>query len=345
MNKKHIHLLIGLVIITLSLFYAFSGVKISELGNALLTAHYIYLVPAIALVILSYLFRAMRWRYLIHSIKEVSTASLFSPLLVGFVGNILPARAGEFIRAYLLSRKEQISFSASFATIFVEKLMDMLMFLLLLVGVLFFSADTFSRGDAGGNQRLMGYMIKFGWISFIGSMGIFLFSVLLQYKNEWAINIIDFCTKPLPRKWRDKIIEIVHSFTEGLKILKDLRGFMASLFLSIMVWTTGIFVFYPLLWAFGIETGLPVITAVIIIDLTVDIFISLFPTPGFLGSFQAACVIALHDIFGISKAVAASFGIIAWLVLMGFIILAGSIFIVKDHLSFSELASSREQVK
>jgi uncharacterized protein (TIRG00374 family) len=342
--KKN-HLLIGLVLIILSSYYAFKNVSIEEIANALKSVRYIYLVPAVLLTALTFVFRAMRWRYLVRSVKEVKTARLVSPMMVGFMGNILPARAGEFIRAYLLGKKENISFSASFATIFVERLMDMLMFLILLVGVLFFSADTISSGNSGENQRLMGYMIKFGWISFIGSIGIFSFSVLLQYKKEWAIKIVDFCTKPLPQKWRDKIIEMVHSFTDGLKILKDWRGFTASILLSVLVWTASVFFYYPLLLAFGIETGIPVITAVLVINLTVGIFISLFPTPGFLGAFQAACVIALHNIFGISKAVAASFGIIAWLVAMGFIIAVGSFFIVKDNLSFSELASSREQIK
>lgn len=342
--KKN-HLLIGLILIILSSYYAFKNVSIEELGMALKSVHYIYLVPAVFFTLLTFVFRAMRWRYLVSSVKDVKTSRLVSPLMVGFMGNILPARAGEFIRAYLLGKKENISFSASFATIFVERLMDMLMFLILLVAVLFFSADIFSRGNAGENHELMGYMIKFGWISFIGSMGIFLFSVLLQYKNEWAVRIIDLCTKPLPQKWRDKIIEMVHSFTDGLKILKDWRGFSASIGLSVLVWAAGTVFYYPILMAFGIEASLPAITAVLIINLTVGIFISLFPTPGFLGAFQAACVVALHDIFGVSKAVAASFGIIAWLVAMGFIIIAGSFFIVKDNLSFSELASSREQIK
>ncbi|RJO61057.1 UPF0104 family protein [candidate division WS5 bacterium] len=342
--KKN-HLLIGLILIILSSYYAFKNVSIEELGIAFKSVHYIYLVPAVFFTLLTFVFRAMRWRYLVSSVKDVKTSRLVSPLMVGFMGNILPARAGEFIRAYLLGKKENISFSASFATIFVERLMDMLMFLILLVAVLFFSADIFSLGNAGENHELMGYMIKFGWISFIGSMGIFLFSVLLQYKNEWAVRIIDLCTKPLPQKWRDKIIEMVHSFTDGLKILKDWRGFSASIVLSVLVWVAGTVFYYPILMAFGIEAGLPAITAVLIINLTVGIFISLFPTPGFLGAFQAACVVALHDIFGVSKAVAASFGIIAWLVAMGFIIIAGSFFIVKDNLSFSELASSREQIK
>ncbi len=343
MNKKH--LIIGIVLVVLSSYYAFKNVSISELGSALKSVRYIYLLPAFFLVTVTFIFRAMRWRYLVRSVKDVKTSRLFSPLIVGFMGNILPARAGELIRAYLLGKRENISFSASFATIFMERLMDMLMFLLMLVGVLFFSADTFSQGNAGGNHDLMGYMIKFGWISFIGTMGIFSFSVLLQYKNEWAVKLVDFCTKPLPHKWREKIFGMVHSFTDGLKILKDIRGFTASLLLSVLVWVSATFTYYPLYLAFGIEAGLPVISSLIILCLTIGIFISLFPTPGFLGAFQAACVVALHDLFGVSKAVAVSYGIIAWLVTMGFIIVVGLIFIVKDNISFSEFTSSRERVE
>ncbi len=343
MNKKH--LLIGLVIVVFSSYYAFSNISVKELTAALSSVKYFYLIPALLLVALTFVFRVLRWRYLVKSIKDVKTSRLISPLMVGFMGNILPARAGEFIRAYLLGKKENISFSASFATIFVERLMDMLLFLLLLVGVLFFSADTFAQGNAGSNHRLMGYMIKFGWISFIGSICIFSFSALLQYKNDWAMKIVEFFTKPLPQKWKDKIIGMVHSFTDGLKILKDPSAFFAALFLSVLVWAAMVATYYPIHMAFGIENQIPPITSILIVCLTIGIFISLFPTPAFLGAFQAACVVALHEVFGISKAVAASYGIIAWLVAMGFIIIVGLIFVIKDNISFSELTTGGEQTE
>lgn len=344
MNKKHLNLIIGLAIIIIFSYIAFKNVSLTDLGNAFKSVKYIYLLPAVLLVALTFLFRAMRWRYLVSSVKDVKTSHLFSPLMIGFMGNVLPARAGEFIRAYLLGKQENLSFSASFATIFVERLMDMLIFLLLLVGVLFFSADIF-QGDAGSDHRLMGYMIKFGWISFIGCIFIFSFSVLLQYKNDWAMKIVEFCTKPLPHKWREKIIGIVHSFTDGLSILKDIKAFLAALALSIPVWIAMVFTYYPIHLAFGLESQLPMITSVLVVSLTVGIFISLFPAPAFLGSFQLACVVALHEIFGISEAVAASYGIIAWLVAMGFIIITGLFFIVKDNISFSEISATGKQVE
>ncbi len=341
MNKKH--LIIGIFIVAFSSYYAFKNVSLTELGIALKSVQYIYLIPAVVLVAMTFLFRAIRWRYLVGSVKNVKTADLFSPLMIGFMGNILPARAGEFIRAYLLGKKENISFSASFATIFVERLMDMMVFLILLMGVIFFSSTIFPQTVDGSSHPLMGHMIKFGWISFFGCLGIFAFSVLLQYKNDLAMKIVAFCTKPLPDKWKEKINGLVHSFTDGLKILKDVRGFIASLFWSFLVWTAMIMTYYPIHMAFGIGSQIPMLTSVLVVSLTIGIFISLFPAPAFLGSFQLACVVALHEIFGISKPIAASYGIIAWLVAMGFIFLAGLFFIVKDNISFTELSASKDQ--
>ncbi len=341
MKKKH--LIIGILIVALSSYYAFKNVSLSELANALKSVQYIYLLPAIALVALTFLFRAIRWRFLVGSVKEVKTVDLFSPLMIGFMGNILPARAGEFIRAYLLGKKENISFSAAFATIFVERLMDMLIFLILLLGVIFFSSSIFPQAADGTSHPLMGYMVKFGWISFIGSVGIFSFSVLLQYKNDLAMKIVAFFTKPLPDKWKEKIVGLVLSFTDGLKILKDAKGFMASLFWTCMVWVAMVMTYYPMHLAFGIGSDIPMMTSVLVVCLTIGIFISLFPAPAFLGSFQLACVVALHEIFGISKPVAASYGIVAWLVAMGFIIVVGLIFVVKDNISFVEISSKRTQ--
>jgi hypothetical protein len=342
MNKKH--LLIGLIIIVLSSYYAFKNVSIADLRDAILSVRYIYLIPAVSLVALSFIFRAIRWRYLISSVKEVKTINLFSPLMVGFMGNMLPARAGELIRAYLLGKKENVSFSTSFATIFIERLLDLGVVLLLLLWVLFFRAEVFTYGDTGTNHKLMGYMIQFGRVSFIGFVAIFLFSALLQYKNDLAMKILGLCLKPLPNKWSEKITNIIHSFTEGLKILKDKRGFMMSIFFSFLVWIAIVMVYYPLYLAFDIQSRLPIISSLVILCLSIAIFITLFPTPGFLGSFQAGCVVALHEIFNVPKAVAASYGIIAWLITMGFIIGVGMIFVIRDNISFSEFSANKRQI-
>lgn len=342
MNKKNLHLAAGFIIIIFSLYYAFNDVSASEIIKALNSIRYIYILPAVLMVAVSFLFRALRWRYLIASFKKVKTSNLYSPLMIGLMGNMLPARAGEFIRAYLLSKKEGISYSASFATIFIERLFDLFFVLLLLAWVLFFESAIFPHGDSGIKSGIMEYMIKFGWISFGLCMLILLFSVFLQYRNQQAMELIKFFIKPLPIKWGEKIISVVNSFSEGLKILRDKRGFTAAVLLSFLICVVIILTFYFLYLAFDLDTKLPVLSSLILLCLVVDIFVALFPTPGFLGSFHAACVAALHGVFNISKAIALSYGIVSWLVFMGFTVVVGVFFALKDNISIGAFQAGKE---
>jgi len=338
------HLLIGIIIIIFSLYYTFKNVSLSELGNAFISINYLYLLPAVLMVILSYILRAIRWRYLVSSVKDVKIVNLFSPLMVGFMSNMLPARAGEFVRAYLLGKKEGITFSASFATIFIERLFDMLLVLLLLFTVLFFRVEIFATTNSEANHKLIGYMIRFGWVSFSGFIFILLFSIVLQYKNEWAMKIVHIVIKPLPERWGYNIISMVQSFTNGLSVIKSKEGFLITMFLSLLIWCSFVVVYYPLYFAFDIQRSLPVIPSLLVLCLTIAIFITLFPTPGFLGAFQAACVVALHEIFMIPKVTAVSYGIVAWLISMGTTVIIGSIFVIKDGISLKQLTTSRENL-
>ncbi|MCK5506274.1 MAG: flippase-like domain-containing protein, partial [Thermodesulfovibrionia bacterium] len=174
---------------------------------------------------------------------------------------------------------------------------------------------------------------------------IFAFSALLQYKHDWAMRFVEVFTKRLPDKWGEKINKLVHAFSDGLKIIKDRNGFLATVFLSFLIWSTFVATYYPLYLAFDIDSKLPVLSSLLILCLTVAVFITMAPTPGFLGSFHAACVAALHGMFGISKAVALSFGIVAWLVLMGSTVIVGAFFAIKDHISIGEISARKEQIE
>jgi uncharacterized protein (TIRG00374 family) len=276
----------------------------------------------------------MRWHYLLRPIKSIPVKNIFSPLFVGFMANMLPARAGEIIRAYVLGKKEDISFSATFATIFVERLFDMAMVLLMLLCIIFFYADVLAQGSPD-SAAIIKNMVAFGWIGLALSLIIFAFMAFLVFKNELAMKTVRFFIKPLPDRWGLKIIELVNAFAEGLNILKDREGFIATTILSFLVWASIILTGYPLYHAFGFAGQLPLMSSLLILCLAVALS-TLFPAPGFLGPFQAACVFALHGIFNISKATAASFGIVLWVVSMGLTVAIGVIFAMKDHISLKE---------
>ena len=64
-------------------------------------------------------------------------ADLFSATMVGFASGLLVPRAGELLRPWLVSRRHPIPTSAGFATIILERLVDLITVLALFALYLF----------------------------------------------------------------------------------------------------------------------------------------------------------------------------------------------------------------
>jgi len=103
---------------------------------------------AVLIVLLTYTLRAFRWQYLLAPIGKTHFSTAFKTTTIGFAASfLLPARAGEVLRPYLLARRERLPPTAAFATIIVERLLD-LVTVLLLFGVFVMRVDPASlSGD------------------------------------------------------------------------------------------------------------------------------------------------------------------------------------------------------
>src|SRR5689334_3663601 len=104
-----------------------------QLGAALGSANWLMLAPAIGLYFVGVWLRSARWRLLLPA-HTVNTSTLFRTLLVGFtVNNLLPLRMGEVARAYLLARWAKVPYTATIASLLVERVLDGLSLALLLL--------------------------------------------------------------------------------------------------------------------------------------------------------------------------------------------------------------------
>ena len=100
---------LGTVISVVLLYLAFRNIRWDEFSGVLGRLHYGYFAVAFGLNILGHYVRSYRWKFMLAPMKPVSTASAFNATALGFMANnLLPARAGEFIRAYLIGRKEKV---------------------------------------------------------------------------------------------------------------------------------------------------------------------------------------------------------------------------------------------
>lgn len=141
MKKSHIQLLIGCILSLLFLYLALRGVNVKDLWHAMRAFQWVWAIPFLFLTIFSMWIRAWRWHYLLKPALNLKTKELFGPMMAGFALNgLLPARIGEFARAYILAKKHNAPFTKIFATIVVERIFDTLT-LLALLSVVFLTLE------------------------------------------------------------------------------------------------------------------------------------------------------------------------------------------------------------
>jgi hypothetical protein len=339
---KSRHLILGLVIAGLALFLTFRNVSFQAIYQSIRELEVQYLPLAFLVFFSSFAVRVYRWHYLCRTIKSIPPRRFYSPMMIGFMGNLLPLRAGEFIRAYLLGKREGIGFSASFATIVVERIFDMASILVLFAGLLVFNPQVFVPQGGASDPRIVLAARSFGFMSFAVCLGLITFCYFLLNQQERTVRLVRFFTRILPQRLQQRIDEILRSFTQGLGVLRDPKGIVAVVLLSAASWTIITVANYPLYYAYRIESIVPassLVTLIILIAAAVTI-----PTPGFIGPFQLATTFVLADLYGVDRAVAASFSLIIWFVQMSTICLAGLFFLLRDNISLVELSRTAREM-
>ena len=339
--KKSGQLIIGLIVAFAAVYYTMRNVSVSELMDSFRHVNYIWLLPTFVLMCLTYVARAIRWRALLLPVKEVRTFELFSPLMVGFMASVLPARAGELVRAYLLGKKFELSFASSLATIVVERLFDMILLLFLFSWILVFHGEIFDSNIAWSGISIRDLAFQFGIFSLALVLVLIAFIYLLTFHNEKAMALMHWLVRPFPEKWQFKLIQMTETFRQGLEIFRNLKALVFIAVATVGVWALIVLQYYPLYWAYELQDKSA--TSLILLTVMICILITVLPTPAFLGSFNAGVLIALHEIMGEAEVAAVSFGFVAWGVNFAVIVLGGVYFILHDHISVRKLVDIEEE--
>jgi len=125
--SRRVQMLIGAGLAALLLWLFLRGTDLAEIGAELRRADYRWVLVATLLTLFANVQRAWRWRYLLMPIKTVGVGSLTSAIFIGWAFTaLLPGRLGEVVRPVLIGRREDISKTAAFATVVLERLFDLL---------------------------------------------------------------------------------------------------------------------------------------------------------------------------------------------------------------------------
>jgi len=323
-------LLIGLVISAVFMYLAFRKVDFQQMVSAFKTANYWYVLPAFGLLFLSHWLRAVRWHYLLAPIRSIEITPLFSALMIGYMANIfLPAHLGEFLRAYILGKKRQVSGSAVFGTVVIERIIDV--FTLLLLMALTFMVFPFPD-----------WVRKSGYITFVGTLGLFVALVLMKLYRDTSLRWLSKILKPLPQKFADKLDELFHSFLDGVVGLDNWRHYALTAVLSLVIWFCYAAIFHVCFYAFGFlaEYNLPWTTALVVLVIT-SISVLVPSSPGYVGTYHYLCQLSL-GMFAVSQSEALTFAFVVHGINFFPILLVGLIFAGAEGISISKISNQAQ---
>src|SRR5262245_20155000 len=231
--RSHLRAALVLVLTLGLLAYFLRGVNLAEVWAKTREADARLLVLAVGMMMLVYVLRALRWQYLLAPIGRTHFGTAFQTTVIGFAASfLLPARPGEVLRPYLLAKREGLPPTAAFATIILERLLDLVTVLLLfgafvlLVNPASLSADpaVYARVKTGGLIAAAG--------SVIGLAIFFLLAGHPERLGGWALRI----EAVLPARLARVVAHFVEGFAQGLAVMRRPAHLLGSLALSFPLW-------------------------------------------------------------------------------------------------------------
>lgn len=328
------NVVLGIVISMTFVLVIFHQVDLTKLTAAIQSVNAFPLILAAVLLIFTHLIRSWRWRYLMEPVKPMSIQPLFSAISIGFLANmLLPAHAGEVVRAYVISRKERVSTIASLATVVVARVADFVSILLILIILLNVMKLPEEMASVSEKLRVGGYLSVLIGVILVSGLW------LMMARTVQTIHLIRVCVAFLPVRWLDRLSDVLTSFSVGLQALKKGHHMVAIFVLSLFLWTVVGLSNMLVLHAFNLQ--LPVYAAFLI--LIVQTLGVLIPSaPGFIGTYHAA-VIASLAVFGVVHELALSVALVMHATFFFPFIIVGLIFLWKESLSLHELWSVKAQ--
>ena len=327
-KSRYLKFALGIVIGILALVLVLYKVNWKEFTNSLRQVHIGYLFMSCGFLFLNLYFRAKRWQILLRPIGSAKLMSdSFTCYMIGYMANmILPLKAGELIRPYLIGKKLSISKASAFATIVLEHIVDLIIIGLLLVMLIYVSATQIPLRLVEGILIIMGCAV------------LFLVVLWLFSRNPKTEIRIMFLFSWLPISIRNRLENYIILSISGFRSLHNVKMLLSVLITTFLIWLSTFFNIQIILIAFNID--IPWYAPIFVI--VIGNFGMMIPSsPGFIGVAHFLYVFSL-SLFNIDKSTALGFAIalhgVGFLMVVG----TGIVSLWYEGLSFSQIKNTTD---
>ena len=300
-------IIVSLGLAALFLYFFFRGIDLQKTREAVLHASPGWVAASLGLGVTTFLFRALRWIWILRPVARVRFYPAFRATAAGFAANNLPGKVGEILRPALLARSEKLPFPPLLASVALERVFDgaaVVFFLLLALWLK--PSPQVSLGMIG--------LIPAAFLLVLVALAAF--AVLRRRQTERFLELI---WRRLPASLQPRAQAFSSTFVDGLASLKNPSLLLRIILGSLAMWFVINLQIFSVMKAFHLDLPLSaafVVTAAAVLGLAV-------PTPGGLGSYQTAVAETLKRAFGVGSTDAAGVAILAWLTSFVLITLIG----------------------
>jgi glycosyltransferase 2 family protein len=306
------------------LWLALRGVDLRETAYALGQVNVLILAIPVASYVLSTVAKAIRWRLLLSPRTSPSLGRSFSVLSIGvMVNTFLPARLGDFVRAYLMGEAEADSKVYVLGTVVVEKVSDLILLLLSLIVLLSQMAlPAWLAGSARGMALVLALLLPC--------------LVLLVWQRDFILRMVDKIIHFIPTRWQEWMLRQTRYGLSSLDVLRRPRLLLGLFGWSLIIWIVSALTNYLVFWAMGLK--LPFFTSLLLL-VVLQVGTAVPSSPGRIGVFQYLVILTL-SIFALDKNVALVYSIILYFVIYVPIVLMGGYCLWREKVSWKKLVES-----
>lgn len=295
----------------------------------------INVLRGVALIYIAYVMRAWRWKIFLKPVRpRTSVAELVSPTLVGFTGLALLGRAGEFIRPYLIARRMDLPVSSQVAVWSVERIFDVGAFTVLMMLAIFLPSALPSIPHPE-------YYLRFQELGFVltgivAATGIA--AVVIRRNGERVATWIEDRLSHLSSNLGHKLAEKVREFGMGLNTIHGAAEMIWLTLVSVGMWYLIALAYHEVTHAYRVDS-LEIPVAQLLILMFSSMMGSMVQLPAVGGGSQIATIATLSSVFDVPPELAASCGILLWLVTFAAVVPLGLLLAHREGLSLRKVSA------
>jgi glycosyltransferase 2 family protein len=272
---------LGILLSAVFLYFAFRGIELDTFLAHMRDANIGLMVLSALLATGIFPLRALRWRPILAPIApDIPLAKLWSATVIGMmINNVVPARAGEFARAFALSRSApEVPFPAAFASLAVDRMFDAVVIFLLMFAAMLdpaFPQGALIAGRPVSSYALGGVLITLGALAAM--------YVLILFPNH-VLSLYELVARRLAPKLEARGRDALISLSNGLSVLKSPSRFAAVLGWTLAHWLLNALAFWVGFRAVGIAVPF---SAALFLQGIIAIGVAAPQAPGFFGVFES----------------------------------------------------------